>query len=198
MSHPEQTSSTPPVVSDNKMAEEGQGPSPVVDDSTVMACDEEDGVSYVTSPSLLVVSYNKMAEEGQSPSPMVDDSIAMAHDEEGGVSNVTSPTLPVVSNNKTAEEGRSPSPVVADPIVFARDDEDGVSYVQRLVGVGGPTERGEGELIYACVPFHCSTQEQCGVSAANHRSRHLNPNIQWLRSSPLTGRLTSLSCLPAD
>ena len=49
MSYPERTSSTLPVVSQNKMAEKGQSPAPAIADSTVIARDRdgEDGVSYV-------------------------------------------------------------------------------------------------------------------------------------------------------
>ena len=83
MTYPEKTSILP-VVADDKMAEAGQSPSPVVDGSTVTAHDEEDRVPSVTPPTLLVVSNNNMEKEGQSPSPAVDGPIVIADDKEDG------------------------------------------------------------------------------------------------------------------
>ena len=83
MTYPEKTSILP-VVADDKMAEAGQCPSPVVDDSTVTAHDEEDRVPSVTPPTLLVVSNNNMEKEGQRPSPAVAGPIVIADDKEDG------------------------------------------------------------------------------------------------------------------
>lgn len=82
MTYPEQTPSTLPVVSDDKMAEGGKSPSPVVDDSIIVGRDEEDMVSPVASPTLPVVSNNNTAKERESPSPVVAGPIVIAREGE--------------------------------------------------------------------------------------------------------------------